>query len=662
MKTLTLSRYTILIHEKTGAIHAIRTKDHLLTLHGSFWKIETAENPFITIEDMDAFSYTFSEPKCLVLIWQKDQFRVKVTFREEAQQLKMHIFAGGGTHTLERIHFPIYNGIEKITTKNDYLVLPWQNGFLIKNPIDNLLNTENKVPFWMGRGGKKYENEYPAQYSYQFFAYYQKDVKGYYMACEDGNAYTKTIGLHYSPDVDGMDMVFTNYPEGMGEVCYYTLPYSYTFTFFEGDWQTAAKIYRNWAIQQKWYTPLRDRNISKAVKEIDFFRINHEHYALGTRSEEYIETCKLMQEKLSARPAMHWYGWNKAPKHGDWYPEMANYQNQSWHEELMEINRRLSELDVKKIPYVNVHLWDHFLPSFENEHAEKSLVTKPNGVIEEEPWSRNHNLFAICHANPQIKNKALALFDRLVTEDGFDGIYIDQVASFNATLCFQKSHGHPTGGGKWWAEEYHNILNTLRSMMPEEKFITTESCCECYHDVFDLFLILDTCLQGKAFYQLCGCENCDSIPLFAMLYKDSAIAYGSVCSFSDNTEQFEYNFMRNILWGMIPTCEGMELAEITEDSEKWDIIKRGVDFYKANRELLLYGTYEAYLDNPDCRKEIAFKGNFITCPGVIGSVYTYQDNTYVLAYNYTDHCQELAVRDRNISVQPKAFALELLLP
>ena len=119
----------------------------------------------------------------------------------------------------------------------------------------------------MGRGGKKYENEYPAQYSYQFFAYYQKDVKGYYMACEDGNAYTKTIGLHYSPDVDGMDMVFTNYPEGMGEVCYYTLPYSYTFTFFEGDWQTAAKIYRNWVIQQKWYTPLRDRNISKAVKE-----------------------------------------------------------------------------------------------------------------------------------------------------------------------------------------------------------------------------------------------------------------------------------------------------------------------------------------------------------------------------------------------------------
>ena len=117
-----------------------------------------------------------------------------------------------------------------------------------------------------------------------------------------------------------------------------------------------------------------------------------------------------------------------------------------------------------------------------------------------------------------------------------------------------------------------------------------------------------------------------------------------------------------VLWGMIPTCEGMELAEITEDTEKWDIIKRGVNFYKANREFLLYGTYEAYLDNPECRKDIKFKDKIITCPGVIGSVYTYQDNTYVLAYNYTDCSQELAVRGRNITVQPKAFTLEFLLP
>lgn len=658
MKKLTLRNYSVCIEEEKGLILSIQEAEQELALRGSFWKIERTQACPLTIADMEQFTYELRGEDRLVLTWKKEAFRVCVTFREEEQKLKMHIFAGGGEEKLERIHFPVYGGIERISEAEDELILPWQNGFLIRNPIDTLLNTENEVPFWMGRGGKKYENDYPAQYSYQFFAYYQKAVKGYYMACEDGKAYTKTIGLHYSEEVNGMDMVFTNYPEGMGEVSYYSLPYSYAFCFFTGDWQTAAKIYREWAMQQKWYTPLGDRRLPQAVKEIDFFRINHEHYALGTRSEEYIETCRLIRDRLNCVPAMHWYGWNKAPKHGDWYPEMADYSNQAWHEELLGINHRLAEMGVKKIPYVNVHLWDKFLPSFEAEEAAESLVVKEAKVVEDEPWSADRNLFAVCHADPKIKEKALKLFDRLLQEDGFDGIYIDQVASFNATLCFHKGHGHPVGGGSWWADEYHNLLETLRSMMPEGKFLTTESCCECYHDVFDLFLILDTCSQGKMFDHLCGAGNSKSIPLFAMIYNDSAVSYGSVCTFENQTPQFEFNFIRNILWGMVPTCEGMELREIKNDTEKWEIIRRGVDFYRKHREVLLFGTYEEYFETEACRKTIAFREALIDCPGVIASVYSYQGETYVYAYNYTEEVQRITVRGRELSVEPGSFACD----
>lgn len=658
MIDLSLNHYVITINETNGAITNIRDTEHNLSLHGSIWKIEKSDLSVLTLDDMSVFHYSASEH--LELQWEKADIRVKIRFLEEQNKLKMHISAVTGNETIRRIHFPVYEGIEKISENDDYLVLPYQNGFLIRNPIDNLLNTEAEVPFWMGRGGMKYENDYPAQYSYQFFAYYQTNTKGYYMACEDGQSYIKTIGLHYNEALNGMDMIFTNYPEGMSEISYYTLPYQYAFGFFRGDWQTAAKIYRSWAVRQKWYAPLHDRKVSSSIKEIDFFRINHEHYALGTRTEEFIKTCSIIKEKLACKPAMHWYGWNKAPKHGDWYPEMADYHNEAWHTELLETNRRLTDMDIPKIPYVNVHLWDSFLQSFEQEDAPKRLVVQEGNRIADEPWSADRNLFAICHSDNRFKNKALALFDRLLREDGFDGIYIDQVASFNATLCYSKSHGHPVGGGSWWADEYHRMLSTLRAIMPENKFITTESCCECYHDLFDLFLILDTCSQSFGFYEICGSDNCDSIPLFAMIYNDSAISYGSVCTFSNNTKRFEFNFTRNILWGMIPTCEGMELAEIENDSEKWEIITRGVDFYRANREILLYGTYEEYIEKTGCNVEITFNTLSKKCPGVIGSVYFYDQKRYLFAYNYSEEKQTLTTAGQNMTIEPGVFFTAIL--
>lgn len=656
MSCICAKPYTISFDEKTGAISAIQNGNDVLQLQGSIWKIETANRTFLSIYDMTEFTCN-KENNSFLFQWKNDTTSVKMTVYTEDEKLKMKL-ALVCHQKINRVQFPIYQGIEKISEEDDYVTLPFQNGYLFKNPVDTLLHgTEEDVPFWMGRGGNKYENDYPAQYSYQFFAYYNADQKGYYMASEDGNAYIKTIGLHYNADVNGMDMIFTNYPEGMDEAEYYAIPYAQVFCFFHGDWQTAAHIYRNWAIKQKWCTPLSQKNLSEDVKKIDFFRINHEHYALGTRSEEYIKTAEIMRDRLNCTPSMHWYGWNKAPMHGDWYPEMADYTNKAWHDELVSINKRLTEAGVYKIPYVNVHLWDDHLTSFQSEHAEDYLVMGESRKIEEEPWGtkERHILYPVCHAAPAFKNKAVRLFDRIVNEDGFDGIYIDQVGSFNATLCYNPKHGHPVGGGNWWAEEYQKMIGTFRETMPSNKYLTTESCCECYHNLFDLMLLLDSCSQSHGFYDYCGVDNCDSIPLFAMIYNDSSISYGSVCRFDNNNDQFEYNYIRNIMWGMIPTAEGMELEEISNDDTKWAILRRGVDFYKENKEVLLYGSFDAY-HTFDCgAKPIAFGKNIKKCPGVICAEYTLNGQTYAFAYNYSDDVQTVEVKGIQITVNPKSF-------
>jgi hypothetical protein len=272
-------------------------------------------------------------------------------------------------------------------------------------------------------------------------------------------------------------------------------------------------------------------------------RINHEHYRLGTDDEEFLETSRLIKERLGCNPLMHWYGWNKAPRHGDWYPEMADYTNPEWLSGLHKRNCDLDAIGVKKIPYVNVHLWDRKLKSFAEESATDSVILPESLEITDEPWLADRNLFAICHATERVKRKAVGLFTRLVTEDGFDGIYIDQVASFNATLCFSPDHGHPIGGGKWWAEEYHKMISPFREEYGVGKILTTESCCECYHDLFDMFLILDTTGQGGGFYGVLGADNVDALPLFKMIYGESAIAYGSGCKLEGGDKEFEFNYI-----------------------------------------------------------------------------------------------------------------------
>ena len=655
MKELVLNNYTIFIDENKKTIKSIKSGDYSFDFNGSIWQIQFADKTVKKACDMKTFEYTLTDK--ITFNWTCEDLKVKVNMFECDNNLKMNISVTNDSLMLNRILFPVYNEVEKISQNgdNDYLILPWQNGLIVKNPVDNLLNIDKEVPFYMGRGGKKYENDYPAQYSYQLFAYYCENKKGYYLSCDDGESYIKTVGFHYNEKVDGMDIVFTNYPEGMDEVNFYTLPYNYVFNFFKGDWQFAAKMYRKWALNQKWCKPLKNTYIPKNVYDMDFLRINHEHYYLGTRSEEYIKTCELMKEKLDCRPAMHWYGWNKAPKHGDWYPEMADYSDDKWHDELLKINKKLTDMGVIKIPYVNVHLWDNQLKSFEKENAKDTIIISETRKIEDEPWCPERNLFPICHADTRVKNKANNLFNKIVSEDGFDGIYIDQVASFNASLCFNKEHGHPVGGGKWWAEEYHTMINPLRHYMDKDMFLTTESCCESYHDLFDMMLLVDHCSQGKAFHALCGCENCESIPLFAMLYKDTKTAYGSICRFDDNNDQFEFNFMRTVLWGMVPTAEGMELNEIEDADDKWAILKKGVDFYKENKELIFFGALKKYYQFENGAKEITFGELSKKCPGVIACLYEYENKEYIIAYNYSDNEQTVSVDGKEIKLSPKSF-------
>lgn len=655
--------------EKNGKLAGCEFDGNTYAINGGVWNVEIKNDNTVrtlTIDDMTSFTYK-TVNDVLILTWENEELTVWVNISGKDKThwtINTELNGDGGVN---KVVFPIIGGLTSVKkNKDDYMIIPWQNGHLAKNPIEILKADSERFAFWLGRGGGKYEMEYPASLNFQYYAYYTDANVGCYFGVEDGEGYIKTMG-YYLEDNDDFSYRLTSYPENMGNTKSYCMPYSFAFTFFNGDWQTATNIYREWAIKQKWCKKgkLSQRYIPDKLKKTDLWRINHTDYAHGTKTQEYFDSAKIIKEKANCSLALHWYGWNMG-EHDVNYPEYIDREMyaKGWGEELAEWNKRFDGEEVVKIPYVNARLWDTGGLSWKEENAYRSAVKDGNGEMLYEPW-KTGNLKPMCPATSQWQNKVADFCGRYVTEEGFDGLYIDQIASYNAVLCFDQAHPHPIGGGNWWNNSYHKIIEQVRNRVGEDKILTSESCCETYIDVLDIALILDTDIHPRwgGINSVLDNKTAESLPLFTMIYGDYAQCYGSICKLTDPIKAFEYKFIRNIVWGFLPTVEGFNLDELKrpETDEYFEIIKKAVDFHRANKDMFVYGRLSGIpdLSCDDTALEWEFRGELITrrYPEIIAANWEYNGKNLLVLYNTSNEDKKFDIDGKTVTVKKKDFAI-----
>lgn len=659
--------------EKTGHLKGMCHNNNLYNINSEIWNIELIDKSSVfnvSPDDSMNFRFEYTE-KALTLFWENETISVIVTLNDKDGFSHWHIAAESKSETkkINKVVFPIIKGLSAIKEKDceDYLLLPYQNGWLIKNPADDLLqNGEDglKMPFYLGRGEKKYEAEYPASFNFQFFSYYSGNT-GFYFATQDSEAYTKTYRYALEEEND-FSFSLINYPEGMGETKSYSMPYDFVMKLYDGQWQQAVNYYREWAIKQKWCRQtLREKGINDSVKKTDLWRINHMNYALGTRTQEYLDTCKIIKEKTKANLAIHWYGWNMGA-HDVNYPEYISRERyaEHWDDELKKWTEKMKKEEIVKIPYVNARLWDKYSPSWKEENAIDSAIKNEKGEIFSEPWNGDR-LVPICPSTYQWQRKVADFCKNYIDEFKFDGLYLDQIASFNATLCFDKSHPHARGGGNWWNKTYHDMVSMVRKNVDEKTFLTTESCCETYIDAFDMLLVLDTDIAPNNFFnEVLHNKNAQPVPLFSMIYGKHSILYGSICRFCDPVDVFEYKFMRNILWGIWPTIEGFAGEEIEDkaSSKYFDVVKKGTDFFKERKEEFLYARLCAIpdIECDDAVLEWNVNGEKFTrtYPAIIATQWEYEngEKAYLL-YNTLSEDKEVVIENKTIYLGAKKFTV-----
>ena len=414
------------------------------------------------------------------------------------------------------------------------------------------------------KGG--YNGTYPSAGAPLQMMALMRDGYGLYYGMHDGAARRKNICIGGGTDMFTRVMAENMGQPGSGQKADFPV----AIQIFEGDWWAAAKIYRNWAIHQAWTSrgPIKDdAEYPKLMKELGFW------FLLNSGNDKQVEdvvgkTMDKAFEKATVPTGVHWYCWHQIPFDNS-YPEYFPIKNG-----VKEATARMASRGQVVMPYINGRLWDSDIDSF--AAAKPFSCMNEDGKYYIEVYGSKRKLAPMCPYTKFWQDKINEVGHRLMHEVGFNGIYLDQIGAAGARLCFDPSHGHPLGGGRYWVDGYRTMLSRLRSAAAKKGvLLTTENTAEPYMDNIHGFLAWNP-------------RNDTDVPLLPAVYSGYTTYFTSPQDATDTLVAFRAAQGRDAMWG----CQiGWHYFDILNDihKEKFDFSMRLAELRLATKEFMVFG-------------------------------------------------------------------------
>jgi len=428
----------------------------------------------------------------------------------------------------------------------------------------------------------------------QFGTLYDDAGNGLYWAFYDGEGYHKRA-VYDNRERGEIEFKLEHIPENCltpGQD--YASPYPVALAAYTGDWWDAARMYREWALQQKWCQagPIKDRDdASEWVKDADIWiRGDASRYSV-----ELVEGFTTdLQDTLGVDTiGVQLYGWymDEATGESNWmaalgWPMVEGYP---------EMIARLKERGVHHTPYVN-SLQVDFASMGIPESARSAIALGVDG----EPlrWSDEGESYVMCAATETWRDLLLQASEQLVRDGNASGIYLDQLGGHCGRPCYNPDHGHPVGGGKYATDGLREIcaamLETTRAYFPEAA-LSGEVQHEMLIDVSD--------------HRLCHYNWWPGwVNLWAAVYGDYTVDYGRTIPLAqtplaDGSERqpiefYGYTgntFVSGMAFGRIwPTGNPLNLLTAEGMEGRRAYLQEAVDLRQAARDYLEFG----YLQRP----------------------------------------------------------------
>ncbi len=468
--------------------------------------------------------------------------------------------------------------------------------------------------------GMSYEATYPSMIAAMQFVAFYGGGHGLYVGTHDPQANFKVYSA--KADENGATFTVANWPglatQGGGT---YELPYEAVVGVFDGDWYDAAQVYRKWALTAPWSKagPVSKRPIPQWVKDTDLW------LRVETQMDDMMGLCKQAKAYFDMPIALHWYRWHEIPYdtlYPDYFPPKPGFADQI---------KTLQSEGMHVMPYINGRIVDPNSKGWNEEGLSKSAARKEDGEPYTEVYGSKVPLNSMCPYTKAWQDKVASLVDRLTHECGVDGVYIDQIGCAWAYRCYDKSHGHPLGGGHLWVDGYRKLLDGVRAKLPEGRMITTEENIECFLDYFDALLLVNTP----------AATDRQVIPLFPAVYSGRTITFGFQYIAKDdvkNSVPFRAKMAREFTFGaQIGWVRADEIMAPGAEKEREFVrnLARCRSYgHKFLQEGRLLGVVDAGGDNPRVKftAPAPFGGEYaLEVPSVVGSSWEAEDGSIGIA-------------------------------
>ncbi|MBO4605059.1 MAG: glycoside hydrolase [Bacteroidales bacterium] len=319
--------------------------------------------------------------------------------------------------------------------------------------------------------------------------------------------------------------------EWTDELGIFQIPWAAVMGFTREGWeQTALKWYRPWALTTKWgRNSLAERQIAPWILKSDVWV-----RPVGIEPET-VKSLKACLKYYGKGTGVHWYQWHHNAydtNYPDYFPAKDGFK---------ELVAEVQKLGGHVTPYINGRLWDTANHTYAELGGAQASCRRRDGTLYTEIYGSRVPNTVTCPSTATWQNIVRELNQKLLDSLGVDGVYIDQVGAAKGEACYAENHPHSPGGGEWWHLSYRKMLQQIRrEVYTPDKAMTTEENAECYIDLFDMMLVVNSPHNSWT----------EMVPLFPLIYSDRCV-YSGFTYFPEtlNDGSFDYMTMKSLLWG-----------------------------------------------------------------------------------------------------------------
>ena len=497
---------------------------------------------------------------------------------------------------IDGVVWPVVSGMKSYAHAD--IVQPSWLGVLTRDPAENATEDRPAV----------YTRSFPGS-SLQLMLLYDRETlrNGLYLSSQDVNSNSKTLTLSLTPGhVTGSAMC--RVPDKR-ETDSFSPGYDVVVGSFDGDWTDASKIYREWAVNQKFCKESRFRGgkTPEWLQNTAFWIWNR------GRSDNVLKEAEDIQARLGLPVNTYWHWWHGCP-YDEGFPEYVPPKEGT--ESFVAAVDHAHLQGIHSLIYMNSYQWGDSTESFKTEGAAEHAARKEDGGDYRHVFEifSGNGLTPMCMATQFWRDKYSSLCDTVINRYHVDGVYMDQAC--NSLVCYDPDHGHTVGGGNYWWDGFRKLTEQIRGTFGEgtDPMLAGEGSAEDWIPLLDDFLTLQPSQERYS-----GVGKSEPVPMFQAVYHDYAMTYGSYSSlvyppydelwpkefYPANAEtllpeefnmQFRMEQARSFIWGMQPTLANYHSFLFDERKAEMDYL---VDLIKTRYnalEYLLRGRFVSLLD------------------------------------------------------------------